>query len=92
MLHDATVVRPCNIKSAPVVRLSAWPGRPAPNHREIAMGLLKSALGIKQSDEEWRELETRYGGGHGPTQQVEGRRRRLGEYEKTRDQLIQPDD
>lgn len=56
------------------------------------MGLLKSALGIKQSDEEWRELETRYGGGHGPTQQVEGRRRRLGEYEKTRDQLIQPDD
>lgn len=56
------------------------------------MGLLKAALGLKQSDEEWRELEARYGGGQGPTQQVEGRSRRWGDYQKTRDQLIDQTD
>lgn len=55
------------------------------------MGLMKSVFGLKQSDEEWRELEGRYGGGEGPTMQEDGRRRSWGQYKKTRDQLVAQD-
>jgi hypothetical protein len=53
------------------------------------MGLIRAALGLKQSDEEWRRLEDRYGGVETPDSEVEqdsDRKRSWGQYQKSRDQ------
>lgn len=54
------------------------------------MGLIKAALGLKMTDEEWRQLEARYDGS-GDTEllpsQSNGKKRSWGQYKKSRDQF-----
>lgn len=51
------------------------------------MGLIKAALGLKLSDEEWRRLEGKYGGHENErTEQVDDRKRSWGKYKDARDQ------
>lgn len=58
------------------------------------MGLIRAALGLKMTDEQWRQLENRYGGmaREGDTEQVDGRKRSWGGYKKDRDQLYVSDE
>lgn len=53
------------------------------------MKLIKAALGLRLSDDEWRQLEGKYGGHVTSDEDVpksDGRKRAWGKYQKTRDQ------